>query len=1105
MQSPTPNDGKKIKVTIDRDKQQLQLDKQGFKIALADFSLETEDDRRVRVSFVPIKQVGATDPPKGNWALDFNGRGSYVKTPLKYEGNGPFTCEAWLVCRGDVRSETIVAQAGPPHFHLFIDSDNGFRVAANQSRANFTDGAATVRALTDQPIHIAAVYDGVDATVFVNGEKTSEATERISGEVRSRNRGYPVSNSIILGWLGGDFRQKPFDGIIREVRISNSARYTKDFAPAKRFENDAHTLALYYFDEGSGTSLRDSSGNGHSGKIVGAKWVRVDNELRVIDEGQSPRPADSYARDRVAAEWVLSHGGTVMVSPVSERDKKSLIVTDKQNLPTDAFVLDLVNLFGVSPSQLNGLEMLRGLAGLESLTLSESKSADMPRLPLLHTASINGGPIQTSQLRSLARQPSLDVLSLNGSQVNDQWQFLEALPQLRQIFLQKTDVVPALEQLCQHHQIRELWLEREGTGEWEQQIIETVQEHHPSLRVLVKSATGLRVLGQDPLAKKIERLEQAGVKVKCADLAGQPWFPGSDVDLGHISEMTIPAELDLSPDLTRLVGECMKASPYTHLKASGRRQADALIFELSKYNSFDAVKLLNSDLSDVGLSVLQKFPSLRILHVSGTKVTRSGIEELKRHAPNANVSSDFGVFVPEHKLPAGWEVPAETPAAYVWPKDQPAPAIAPFTAEEAKQHQQAWAKYLNVPVVRDIKLPNGEQISLVLIPPGEFYFGSTEEVAKKFEAVANNSWIKEAIEWERPRIRKRLLEPFYMGKYEVSQSQWSAYQADDPSEFHGNPSHPVEHVSWNAIQGFLKKVNAGLDDEELEFGLPTEVHWEYACRAGSESIWFFGDDENRLSEFAWHRGNSEGHTHPIGHKNPNPFGLHDVYGNAREWCADYCRSRQHELTNPTLSAKDRDAGVRGGHFKENANICRSALRSPMFASDDKMPFGFRVAARLKKYASHRESPAEKPRDSTKAELSKDEREMLRSILRGIVLAEVSKAGIIADMRRFLNDPTEEVWSNIHATAKKNDDSLRIAIQKLDSLESDFVVDELDSYRDLRLDLDKKSRIYQSLLRLSYEAATKDSATVTTFTKAYETLITRIRKHESAIQQYLKKE
>src|SRR5207249_5143700 len=111
-----------------------------------------------------------------------------------------------------------------------------------------------------RPYHLAGVFTGKELLLFVDGKLIS----RKEGEFQ---RFKDASNAVFgESWLG----------LIDEVRISQTARYDKDFTPAKRFEPDADTLALYHFDEGSGDVLKDSSGNNHHGKIVGAKWVNVD-------------------------------------------------------------------------------------------------------------------------------------------------------------------------------------------------------------------------------------------------------------------------------------------------------------------------------------------------------------------------------------------------------------------------------------------------------------------------------------------------------------------------------------------------------------------------------------------------------------------------------------------------------------------------------------------------------------------------------------------------------------------------------------------------------------------------------------------------------------
>lgn len=99
--------------------------------------------------------------------------------------------------------------------------------------------------------------------------------------------------------------------------------------------------------------------------------------------------------------------------------------------------------------------------------------------------------------------------------------------------------------------------------------------------------------------------------------------------------------------------------------------------------------------------------------------------------------------------------------------------------------------------------------------------------------------------------------------------------------------HPVEQVTWGDCQFFLKKLTEKGGDVRGSYRLPTEAQWEYACRAGSTGVWFFGDSEFELDDYGWYEKNSEKKTHPVGEKKPNGWGLDDVYGNVWEWCADW--------------------------------------------------------------------------------------------------------------------------------------------------------------------------------------------------------------------------
>ena len=166
---------------------------------------------------------------------------------------------------------------------------------------------------------------------------------------------------------------------------------------------------------------------------------------------------------------------------------------------------------------------------------------------------------------------------------------------------------------------------------------------------------------------------------------------------------------------------------------------------------------------------------------------------------------------------------------------------------------------------------NSIRMEFVLIPSGSFRMGGD----KKRE---------QAEDHETPRHFVEFSKAFFMGKYEVTQVQWSAIMDNNPSEFKDDVR-PVERVSWNDVQAFILKLNT--KEETNKYRLPTEAEWEYAARAGSEGSYTFGSDTNILSQYAWYRNNSGGEPHPVGQLNPNAWGLYDMHGNVHEWCQDW--------------------------------------------------------------------------------------------------------------------------------------------------------------------------------------------------------------------------
>ncbi len=246
------------------------------------------------------------------------------------------------------------------------------------------------------------------------------------------------------------------------------------------------------------------------------------------------------------------------------------------------------------------------------------------------------------------------------------------------------------------------------------------------------------------------------------------------------------------------------------------------------------------------------------------------------------------------KIPDDW-VLARLPARAEPIKPPPPVAVAPFSAQQARRHQDAWAEHLGKP--REFE--NSVGMKLVLIPPGEFMMGSPES-----EEDRNSD--------EGPQHRVRITRPFYFGTYQVTQEEYERVMGTNPSSFSrgggGNDRvsgmdtsrFPVETVSWNDAAEFCRKLSA-LPAERAagrEYRLPTEAEWEYACRAGTTTPFHFGSVLNgRQANVDGNRpyGTSEKgpylqRTTTVGSYSANGFGLFDMHGNVWEWCADWFSS-----------------------------------------------------------------------------------------------------------------------------------------------------------------------------------------------------------------------
>jgi formylglycine-generating enzyme required for sulfatase activity len=205
---------------------------------------------------------------------------------------------------------------------------------------------------------------------------------------------------------------------------------------------------------------------------------------------------------------------------------------------------------------------------------------------------------------------------------------------------------------------------------------------------------------------------------------------------------------------------------------------------------------------------------------------------------------------------------------------------------------------------------NGVTFKMMKVDGGTFSMGATSEQ-------------KESFDDEKP-VHQVTLSTYYIGETEVTQALWKAVMGSNPSNFKGD-NRPVENVSWNDCQTFIKKLNS-LTGEN--FRLPTEAEWEYAARGGSESRGYQYSGSNNLSSAAWYDDNSGGQTHDVKTKSPNELSVYDMSGNVYEWCQDwYGKYSSSSVTNPTGAASGSCRVSRGGSWYDDAWGCRSAYRN----------------------------------------------------------------------------------------------------------------------------------------------------------------------------------
>ncbi len=386
---------------------------------------------------VGAKWVSSSSVPSlvSDYELEFDGVDDYVDLPsLTCDTGKPITLEGWvtpasvgahshiLVLHGET---TVSIQQSEGSWHGLRLRQGGLQMLA----------APNAPPTSGQPRHLALVWDGTRQRLFVDGKGASHESGGGANQCGA--------SGALLGCVrltdSDPMLRCFFGGRIDEVRVSKSVRYEKDFTPSQHFQTDKDTLALYHFDEGRGDVLKDSSGNNHHGKIVGAKWAK----------------ADGTTSQREAIDWLLSMGAQVLVGPGgATEDIKSYAEYVSKNQPVSVVSLNnaavtdndlerlliFPDIFSVNLicNQLGdaGLSHLANLPKLTSLSLTGSQVTDRGLLPLLKRRAlrvlhVGNNPLSAESLKTIGQLTELTELGLEGLPLTDaSLAELEKLPNL---------------------------------------------------------------------------------------------------------------------------------------------------------------------------------------------------------------------------------------------------------------------------------------------------------------------------------------------------------------------------------------------------------------------------------------------------------------------------------------------------------------------------------------------------------------------------------------------------------------------------------------------------------------------------------------------------
>ena len=801
--------------------------------------------------------------------------------------------------------------------------------------------------------HLASVFDGRNLNYFINGKLVGSKTN-----ISDLTTPWTLQRMRIGGKLDPD-ANKPefFHGRMEQFRVSKSAKYVLPFTPEERLSAGEETLGLYNFDEGAGDVLKDSSGNGHDGKIVGAKWVNSKSADFTFNPSSPPAkmsdPKSQISNSSTGWHGWPSDAPAPAIAPFNaEQARQHQEAWAKYlNVPVEytnsiGMKFRLIPpgefMMGSTPEEIEEAQKILG----ENEYWRDLVKSEAPQHKVILTQPIYLGVNEVTQA------VYEKVMGVNPSHFSPTGMGKELIAGLETAehpveMLKWHDAAEFCVKLSQQEKLKPFYFRAGET-------------------ITPLDGNGYRL----PTEAEWEYACRAGTTTKYwidgNDIRRAGWFKNNSGDRTHAA-----GELEANPyglcDTHGNVWEWVadrwdqtyygvfQEEPAINPIGPNLAGSDSIVRGGSWYNYEHHAGTANRrhhflphSSEDVGFRVSLVVDAVRAsLKLTSPAIPKSPAMELSNTSAASEISNSKS------------QISNSSTSWHGWPSDAPPPAIAPFNAEQARQHQEAWAKYLKVPV----EYTNSIGMKFVLIPPGEFTMGSTAEEINELKSFNTDDphW-NECLKSEGPIRRITLSSAFYLGTYEVTQGEYQRVIGSNPSHFAkgamGEPAiegkettmHPVETLSWSDAASFGEKLGAlekGKSSAPVGYRLPTEQEWEFACRAGTTSKFWSGDTPEDLNAVAWTQANSERRTHVVGQLKPNPFRLFDVHGNVWEWVQD--RWGQNDYANQTPAtistpqAKPDSRVLRGGDIFGFAPGCRSSHRYSYSADHNWSNIGFRMA------------------------------------------------------------------------------------------------------------------------------------------------------------------